>query len=120
MISTAAPSGVERARAETWAWWCLHVERLRVAQQGPQERHWVAFRLRQMCAMRRDVSSSVWLDYSEKGAWGQVRSLQVVSWGAEPSSQRSPIRTSSTEMGLTSGTDTEKPSGLISCLTQAR
>lgn len=73
-----------------------------------------------MWAIRRDVSSSVSLDYWEEGAQGQVRSLQVVSWGAEPPSQRSPVGTSSTDMGLISGTDTEKPSGLISCLTQAR
>lgn len=117
----AAPSRMESAWAENCVWgWCPHIERLREAQQGPQERHWIEFRLRQMCAIRRDVSSSVLLDYSEKGMPGQVRSLQIASWGTEPLSQRSPVETSSTDTGFVSGTDTEKPSGLISCLTQAR
>lgn len=76
-MSTAVPSRMESAWAENWAWdWCPHIERLQEAQQGPQERHWIEFKLRQMCAIR----SSVLLDYLEKGMQGQVGSLQVASW----------------------------------------
>lgn len=49
-------------------------------QQGPEQRHWVELRLQPVCTIRRDVSSSLVLDYLEEGKQRQVRSLQVALW----------------------------------------